>query len=154
MSFPRPLATLVAALCLLLWAAPAGADDSGGGVAFQSVPSFEGSGGGIAAPVPEPATEPAPRAEAAQEQTPTTPEGEKQPPDEEGPPDEEIPDEETPAPDDTAGGGGGGGPGGGSLPRTGLELAALSAIGLGLLLAGGALWPTSSWPPARGRPTR
>jgi LPXTG-motif cell wall-anchored protein len=45
---------------------------------------------------------------------------------------------------------------GGELPRTGsgIELAALTSIGLGLLLAGAALWPTSSWPPPRDRLSR
>ena len=31
---------------------------------------------------------------------------------------------------------------------------ALASIGLGLLLAGAALWPTSSWPPPRDRLSR
>ena len=151
MTFSRPLATLVAALALLLWAAPAGATDSGG-VAVQS---YDGSGGGVVAPAPEPAATPV--ADAAQEETPTTPEGEEQPPEQEPngeqPPTEDDPGPVDELPDDVAGES----PGetaGGSLPRTGFELAALSAIGLGLLLAGGALWPTSSWPPSRDRLSR
>jgi LPXTG-motif cell wall-anchored protein len=42
----------------------------------------------------------------------------------------------------------------GGLPQTGFEVFALTSIGLGLLLAGAALWPTSSWPPPRVRLTR
>lgn len=160
------LAALTALLAIFL-AAPAAATDSGG------VPAqvfLDGHGGGVVAPgEPEPSTEPAGPptapppvdAEAAQEETPTTPEGEEQPdgetPDGETP-DEETPDDEgTPPGDDGADGGAPGeeSAGGGFLPRTGFELAALTSIGLGLLLAGAALWPTSSWPPpARARPSR
>jgi LPXTG-motif cell wall-anchored protein len=141
--------TLAALLSLLVLAVPARADDSGG-VAFQS---FDEAGGGIVAPGLAPVLEPTPAqppvAEAAQEETPTTPEGEEQPSGEENgdgdsAPDEPIDDRAAPPGDD---GGAGGESAGGSLPQTGFELAALSAIGLGLLLAGAALWPTSSWPP-------
>ena len=156
MTSPRSSATLVALLALLALALPAHADESGG-VAVQS---YAESGGGIVAPPLDASPGQPPAAEAAQEETPTTPEGEEQPPDEENagdtPPDEETPD--TDEGDAAPPGGGGGGSGGesatGSLPQTGLELAALSAIGLGLLLAGGALWPTRSWPPPRDRLSR
>jgi hypothetical protein len=150
MTSRRALVTLLALVAMLLVTPPAGATDSGG----AAVQSFDGTGGGIVAPVPEPGSAQAPVAEAAQE-TPTTPEGEEQPPDEEAPPEDEEPPEEdgtepTPPGDD----GTGGESDAGALPRTGFELAALSAIGLGLLLAGGALWPTSSWPPPRDRLSR
>ena len=106
-------------------------------------------GGGAAAP-----TTTAPEAVAAQEDQPTTPEGEEQPP-EEQPDGEQTPTEENgeetgpvaELPEDGAGGGG-------TLPETGLKLVALTSIGLGLLLAGAALWPTSSWPPPRDRRSR
>jgi hypothetical protein len=114
-------------------------------------------GGGAAAPAPATTTAvPAvPAAEAAQEDQPTTPEGEEQPP-EEQPDGEQAPtegngEENGPVadlPEDGAGGGGG------TLPETGLKLVAMASIGLGLLLAGAALWPTSSWPPPRDRRSR
>jgi hypothetical protein len=106
-------------------------------------------GGGVAAPTPT-----APEAVAAQEDQPTTPEGEEQPPQEE-PDGEQAPTEEPNEvdglPEDGAPAGGGEG---GTLPETGLKLVALTSIGLGLLLAGAALWPTSSWPPPRDRRSR
>jgi hypothetical protein len=125
------------------------------------VPGASGQdvGGGAAAPGPTnttTTTAPAvPEAEAAgQEDQPTTPEGEEQPPaeqpDGEQTPTEENGEETGPVaelPEDGAGGGG-------TLPETGLELVALTSIGLGLLLAGAALWPTSSWPPPRDRRSR
>jgi hypothetical protein len=126
------------------------------------VPGASGQdvGGGAAAPAPTvttTTTAPAvPEAEAAgQEDQPTTPEGEEQPP-EEQPDGEQTPTEENgeetgpvaELPEDGAGGGGG------TLPETGLKLVALTSIGLGLLLAGAALWPTSSWPPPRDRRSR
>ena len=89
---------------------------------------------------------------------PTTPEGEEQPPDGRAETASETPTEDngggdrhrpTEQPEDGAGGESGGG-----LPDTGLELAALTMIGLGLLMAGLALWPTSSWPPPRDRLSR
>jgi hypothetical protein len=155
---PKRLVTFSAMLACLLLAAPATATDSGG----AAVESYEGVGGGILAPAPEPAAPtPAPAAPVAQaaqdEETPTTPEGEEQPEGEQN--GEQTPTDENGGTDgeESAGGGGGGTgdeTGGGFLPQTGFELAALSAIGLGLLLAGGALWPTSSWPQPRDRLSR
>jgi len=112
-------------------------------------------GGGVAAPTTTTAAPAVPEAEAAQEDQPTTPEGEEQPP-EEQPDGEQTPTGENgedrgPAaelPQEGAGGEGG------TLPETGLRLVALTSIGLGLLLAGAALWPTSSWPPPRDRRSR
>jgi hypothetical protein len=156
MTSPRSLVTLVAVLALLAPALPAHAHESGG-VAVQS---FDEAGGGIVAPPLEAVPDEAPVADAAQDDTPTTPEGEEQPPDEQNGDDGTPPDEETPDTDDGDGappgddGVSGGGSAPGYLPQTGLELAALSAIGLGLLLAGGALWPIGSWPPPRHRPSR
>jgi hypothetical protein len=129
-----------------------------------AAPAVAGEGGGVSAPAAAPAadtsaaTAPVP-AEGAQDETPTTPEGEEQPPDEEG--------GDTPT-DDGGGGGGGGdvvdlpldGAAEGNesaeeaLPRSGFEAFALGAVGLGLLLAGAALRPTSSWPPPRDRLSR
>ncbi len=145
----KRLLTAVAVLAFLILAAPVAADDLGGGTAAPAAaPTAEPA----AADPPAEAPEPAPVAEPAQ--TPTTPEGEKQPPGEENG-DEQPPGEEngdaTPLPED---GVGTGGESTGALPRTGLELLALTMIGLGLLLAGGALWPTSSWPPPRARLSR
>jgi hypothetical protein len=101
------------------------------------------SGGGVVA---------LPQAGAAQDDTPTTPGGEEQPPAEQ-PDGEQQPTGEplvTPPPqEETAGGGTGGG-----LPQTGWQAFALASIGLGLLLAGAALRPTSSWPPPRDRLSR
>jgi hypothetical protein len=92
-----------------------------------------------------------PEAGAAQDGTPTTPGGEEQPPQEqpggEQPPSSEP--ETSPAPEAGVGGGSSGG-----LPRTGWQAFALASIGLGLLLAGAALRPTSSWPPPRDRLSR
>jgi hypothetical protein len=157
----KRLLTFSALLACLLLAPPAAATDSGG----VAVESYDGVGGGILAPAPEPAAPTpapaAPMAQAAQdEETPTTPEGEEQPEGEQN--GEQTPTDENGGTDgeETAGGGGGGTGGtgdetaGGFLPQTGFELAALSAIGLGLLLAGGALWPTSSWPQPRDRLSR
>jgi hypothetical protein len=157
----KRLSTFSVLLACLLLAAPAAATDSGG----VAVESYDEVGGGILAPLapaPEPAAPtpapaaPVPRA-AQDEETPTTPEGEEQPEGEEN--GQQTPTDENGGGADgeeTAGGGGGGGgeTAGGFLPQTGFELAALSAIGLGLLLAGGALWPTSSWPQPRDRPSR
>ena len=155
----KRLLTFSALVACLLLAAPAAATDSGG----VAVESYDEVGGGILAPAPEPAAPtPAPAAPVAQpaqdDETPTTPEGEEQPEGEEN--GVQTPTEQNGGTDgeETAGGDGGGGTGGdtagGFLPQTGFELAALSAIGLGLLLAGGALWPTSSWPQPRGRLSR
>ena len=151
---------LIAAVTGLLLAAglavPAAATDSGGAPAQVWL---EEEGGGIEVPgapdepAPQPTGEPtAPppvEAEAAQEETPTTPEGEEQPPDEVPDEDEEETDNGMGPVDELPedGAPNGESAGDGFLPRTGLELAALTSIGLGLLLAGAALWPTSSWPP-------
>jgi hypothetical protein len=101
-----------------------------------------GGGASVTSSVPAEAT-----------QTPTTPEGEEQPPaeqpDGEQPPTSEPNPEATPIPED-----GVGGESGGALPQTGWQAFALASIGLGLLLAGAALRPTSSWPPPRDRLSR
>jgi hypothetical protein len=148
----KRLLMTVALLAMLLWAAPVVASDFGG---VPAQPFGQGAGGGVAAPVaPDDAETTAPEAEAAQEDTPTTPEGEEQPDGEEPPTGTDtVPEEEPdlPPPGDEGGTGGGSG---GSLPTTGLEVAALAMIGLGLLMAGLALRPTSSWPPPRGRLSR
>jgi hypothetical protein len=91
----------------------------------------------------------------AQDQTPTTPGGEEQPP-EQQPNGEQTPTEENGGGNQPSGeaGGGTGGESTGALPQTGLQLLALTSIGLGFLLAGAALWPTSSWPPPRDRLSR
>jgi hypothetical protein len=104
------------------------------------------SGGGAVAP-PQ-----APEAGASQDETPTTPGGEEQPPAEQPDGEQQPSNEPTIAPppqEETAGGGSGG-----ELPQTGWQAFALASIGLGLLLAGAALRPTSSWPPPRDRPSR
>lgn len=162
MTFTRVLIPAAVSACLLM-AAPAVAADHGG-VAADPL-AQDASGGGILAPSPaeDEAVAEAAAAEtpsAAQDDTPTTPGGEEQPPAQEPngeQPPSEVPGEETPENGGTGGeetaGGTDGGTGGG-LPRTGFELAALTAIGLGLLLAGGALWPTGSWPPPRDRRSR
>jgi hypothetical protein len=94
----------------------------------------------------------APQAGAAQDETPTTPGGEEQPPQEqpdgEQPPSSQPNAEPAPSPEAGVGGGSGG------LPQTGWQAFALASIGLGLLLAGAALRPTSSWPPPRDRLSR
>ncbi len=148
MTFKR-LLTAAAVLAFLILAAPVAADDLGGGTA---APATAPAADPASVEPPAVAPEPAPVAEPAQ--TPTTPEGEEQPPGEENgedqPPGEENGDE-APLPED---GVGTGDESTGALPRTGFELLALTMIGLGLLLAGGALWPTSSWPPPRDRLSR
>ena len=104
--------------------------------------------GGGAVAVPQAA---APDAGAAQDETPTTPGGEEQPPAEQ-PDGEQPPSQEpttAPPPEEGVGGESTGG-----LPETGWQAFALASIGLGLLLAGAALRPTSSWPPSRNRLTR
>jgi hypothetical protein len=134
----RLLLVLSAVIPLLLVAAPAGADDSGGGV---GAPEY--------APAPVPTDAAVPDAEPAQtETTPTTPGGEEQPggnTDTETTPGGTV-GPEVQAPQTGVSGGG--------LPRTGLEVAALAMMGLGLLMAGLALRPTSSWPPPRDRLSR
>jgi hypothetical protein len=156
MTSTRLLTFAALSVCLIV-PAPAAATDFGGAPAEPF--AQETSGGGVVAPAAEPGTAAhgaqAETPEAAQD-TPTTPEGEEQPPEQEEngeqPPSEENGGTETPP--DGGEGGEAGGEAGGALPRTGFELAALTAIGLGLLLAGGALWPTSSWPPPRDRLSR
>ena len=155
MTSKRPLLILSALLSLLLVAAPAGADPSGG----VAAPTFsQDPGGGVVAPAPAAVEPVAPEAEVAQQETtPTTPGGEEQPPDGEQTDTETTPDGGTTVPADELDQGGAGGAGGasaGGLPTTGLELAALAMIGLGLLMAGLALRPTSSWPPPRDRLSR
>jgi hypothetical protein len=151
------LACMLAAVLAAVSAAAA-ADDHGGAAV---TPWAESQGGGVLAPgetgevaasQSDAAEDGGAGARVAQDPTPTTPEGEEQP---DGAPDESDegivgPIEELPED------GAGAAPGaeGGGLPQSGLMLAALAAIGLGLLLAGAALWPTSSWPPPRDRLSR
>jgi hypothetical protein len=152
MTSKRPLLILSALPLLLLAVAPAGADDSGG----VTAPTFiQEPGGGVVAPV-APAEPAVPVAEAAQQETtPTTPGGEEQPPDGETNTDEETTTEESGGTfPGTGNETGAGTESSGGLPTTGLELAALAMIGLGLLMAGLALRPTSSWPPPRDRLSR
>jgi hypothetical protein len=140
MTFKRllPCAT---ALALLISAAPALAQD-GGGVA---VTAEQVAPAGVSQTLPD--------AAPAQDQTPTTPGGEEQPPqqqpDGEQPPSSQPNTETSPAPQAGVGGESTGG-----LPQTGWQAFALASIGLGLLLAGAALRPTSSWPPPRDRLSR
>jgi hypothetical protein len=152
MTFKCPLLILSALLSLLFIAAPAGAEDFGGVTAPTLIPE---PGGGVVAPV-APAEPAVPVAEAAQQETtPTTPGGEEQPPDGDQTETETTPDDGAGGPvDEAPEGGGTGGETAGGLPTTGLELAALAMIGLGLLMAGLALRPTSSWPPPRDRLSR
>lgn len=124
----------------------------GGGAAAETV--RPGAGGGGAAPAgsgAEPVVPETPAAEAAQDEpTPTTPEGQPQEPE------PELPDDDGGSDDGTAttptGDGGpateqlpGDGDGTAStstlgfLPTTGLEVAALALIGLGLMIGGIAL---------------
>jgi hypothetical protein len=143
----KRLLTCAAALAFLIPAAPAAAQELGGGAA---IPAAEPAPAAAAQPA---AATPVPDAAPAQDQTPTTPGGEEQPP--AGQPDGEQPPSGEPGPGNapSAETGVGGGSTGG-LPRTGWQVFALASIGLGLLLAGGALWPTSSWPPPRDRLSR
>lgn len=162
MSPTRLLLASCALLCLLP-AIPAhatpGADrqaataDSGGALA-GALRQGEG-GGGVA---PELSHEAAtaelddrpPEGQAAQEPTPTTPEGEQQPseqqPGEEQPPatqEDPAPEPGTtpPADEQPTGAAEGAADTGGFLPSTGLRIAALAVLGLGLLLAGVTLRP-------------
>ncbi len=124
--------------------------DSGGAIAN---PLRQGEGGGGVAPRPAPG-EPE-RSEIGEAETvagpgqnqPTTPEGEQQPDDDQPPADGDAPvdveeEEESdaeiapPVDPDTGEGDSEDGFASGLLPSTGLGLAALGAIGLGLLLAG------------------
>jgi hypothetical protein len=161
MARARLLFTLSGLLCLLALAPAAsgapGADTeaaaAGSGGALAD-PLRQGEGGGGIAPKvsPDPATAELnaspPEAQATQEPTPTTPEGEQQPdeqPGEEQPPTTEeqpAPDEGTvPADEQPTGAPEGAEAGGGFLPSTGLQIAALAVLGLGLLLAGVTLKP-------------
>jgi hypothetical protein len=137
----RRILPCASALALLL-ATPALAQDGGG----AAVTAQEAAPAGVSQSVPD--------AVPAQDETPTTPGGEEQPPAEQ--PDGEQPPSSEPSPPTatTPTGGVGGGESGGALPRTGWQAFALASIGLGLLLAGAALWPTSSWPPPRDRLSR
>ena len=142
----RPSATVLAAALLtatgVVLAATAWADAPNGGTPAGQTP-FAQDSGGVAGPPPKR------RAHAAQQpaQEPPTV---VPPPTDTTPSDDTGEEPTTPAPEEpsaapapgsqsapaSSGGGGGGGV---SLPHTGLELAALAAVGLGLLLAGLAL---------------
>jgi hypothetical protein len=122
-----------------------------------AVPALAQDGGGAAVPtgeaVPAAVSQTVPDAMPAQDETPTTPGGEEQPPQEqpdgEQPPTSEPNAQPSPQPEAGVGGESTGG-----LPQTGWQAFALASIGLGLLLAGAALRPTSSWPPPRDRLSR
>jgi hypothetical protein len=153
----RPLLTLLVFLSLASTAAATPADDQAattGSGGVLALPLQQGEGGGGVAPAGSRSAGPsesdtdiaAPKAQPDQEPTPTMPEGEVQPGQPKQPEQEQqapgegtgAPVTETPkAPGEVAGGEGGGG----FLPSTGIELAALVAIGVGLLLAGIALKP-------------
>jgi hypothetical protein len=150
-SNPRRVILLLAALAALVLAATAwadtGSDPTGsgtqttphnGGTAARDTPPVQASGG-VAGPVEKR------RAQSAQTTTPT-----EEPPQVETTPTETTPSNgntQTPstptntttgeqtgaAPTASSGSSGGGG---GFLPHTGLEIGALAAVGLGLLLAG------------------
>ena len=150
----RSLLTCSALGACLVMAAPALADDGGGGAAAPATaaPAAEPSVAAAPAPDAAPVGNPQPPSRGqtpvvpAQDE-PTTPGGEEQP--DGAPPDgDELPEDGVnpvaDLPED----------GVGALPRSGLEVLALAMIGLGLLLAGAALWPTSSWPPPRDRLSR
>ena len=122
MTFTRLLPATAIAFALVV--APSYAQDSGGGAVVI------------------------PQAGAAQDETPTTPGGEEQPPEQQ--PDGEQPPTAEPNPEPSPEAGVGGGSAGG-LPQTGWQAFAIASIGLGLLLAGAALRPTSSWPQPRDR---
>jgi hypothetical protein len=139
-SNPARVILLLAALAALVLAATAWADTGSGvngGTVARDTPPVQDSGG-VAGPAEK-------RAQSAQTTTPT----------EEPPQVETTPTETTPAQDNTqtpstptntttgeqtgaaptASSGSSGG-GGGFLPHTGLEIGALAAVGVGLLLAG------------------
>jgi len=146
---------LAVLLALAIAAGPAGAASTTGSGGVLASPLAQGAGGGGLAPGNPGVTAAAetddggtpPVATPAQEETPTTPEGEEQPTDEPPAPDGE----EQPAPEEESGAPVVPGPGDeeiatddgalGFLPSTGLEAGALGAIGLGLLMAGAALRP-------------
>jgi hypothetical protein len=146
------LIACTALLAVLLVTAPAAGQGTGGGAtAPTAAPSASSAPAAPAADPLDATAEAAPQVRPAQDETPTTPEGEEQPPAEQ-PDGEQAPTEEN---GETFGGGQGGGEEAtGGLPQTGFEVVALTSIGLGLLLAGAALRPTSSWPPPRDRLSR
>lgn len=145
---PARASALIAVFTALAIPLPAAASQDTGGASPER-PPLQGSGG-VAGPAVEDGARssqtPAPAPLPAQEEGPQI----EEPPPEDT---EDIPDEETgpdtrtedpPADDDganapAAAAPSGGGGGGGGLPTTGLEIAALTAVGLGLLLAGVAL---------------
>jgi hypothetical protein len=140
MTSKRAFLLLSALAAVLLAATPAGASDPG-------------AGGGVVAPASEVEAPSVPQAEAAQtETTPTTPGGEEQPGDQ--PTETDTTPDGGPGPVDGIPEDGTGGESAGGLPRTCIEVAGLAMIGLGLLMAGLALRPTSSWPPPRDRLSR
>jgi hypothetical protein len=141
MTFTRLIAC-AAALAFAFAAAPAAAQEGGGASATGAQ--------AVADAAAQPA--PAPDAIPAQDDTPTTPGGQEQPPAEQ-PDGEQTPTDEGGGNAPSAETGTGGGTSGG-LPQTGWQAFALASIGLGLLLAGAALRPTSSWPPPRDRLSR
>ena len=140
MTFKRLLPCVVAS-AFLAAAVPALAQDGGG----AAVTAGQAAPAAVSQTVPD--------AMPAQDETPTTPGGEEQPPQEqpdgEQPPTSEPNAQPSPQPEAGVGGESTGG-----LPQTGWQAFALASIGLGLLLAGAALRPTSSWPPPRDRLSR
>jgi hypothetical protein len=140
----RGLLTCSVALACLLAATPAFAQGGGAVAPATPVPQAD-------AAVAEPEGPPGGQTPSTRGQTPVAaqepppPDGEEQP---DGAPDG-IPEDGAPNGETIAQG-----ESGAALPRTGMEVLALAMIGLGLLLAGGALWPTSSWPPPRDRLSR
>jgi hypothetical protein len=131
--------------------AAGGTSASGGATTGPSMRS--GPGGGAPAPIgvaDDAQSAASPRAGAAQEPTPTTPEGGPQEPEPDVPSDDEgdqpadegddtgaeEPDQETIAPAPSDSGGDDGGSALGFLPHTGLELAAMAGFGLALVLMG------------------
>ena len=139
MTFTRLLPCAVA-LAFLAATGPALAQEGGG----AAVTAEEAAPAGVSQTVPD--------AAPAQDETPTTPGGEEQPPAEQPDGEQQPSEEPTIAPPPSEGGVGGESTGG--LPQTGWQAFALASIGLGLLLAGAALRPTSSWPPPRDRLSR
>ena len=144
-------ALLTLVIAVLALAAPAVADTGPDSDPFTSTAIGAGPNGGTAAGDPRRAepgggtAAPAPRGDARSSQTPDYQPPAEEPPVVEPPPDEEQeeePAEEAPdegageAPDTGAGAAPAGGGGGGGLPSTGLQIGALGAIGLGLLLTG------------------
>jgi LPXTG-motif cell wall-anchored protein len=147
----RSSSALIAVVAALLIAVPAlaatGKDGSGGtptkpppevgpsgGVAGPGTATAEDAGARAAQDPDEQPPEVAPPDETETETTPEpAPDEEETAPDETTPEDdaETAPDEGSGTAPTTGGGGGGGG-----LPNTGMELASMAAVGLGLVLAG------------------